>query len=147
MSKPLTLALLACLLTTAGCGDGIKRLAVSGTVLSDGKPVPLAELSFVSGGTEPGPPRPQSGGRVEDGKFSLTREWGPIAGPQIARVVLLEAETPVVDAASALPQTAINYREVASARVDVVIPEGGTKDLVIEFQSTDFKKDRAVNGI
>jgi hypothetical protein len=62
------LLLFVLVVTLAGCGDGRpKRLAVSGQVLIDGKPLTYGHIRFVPKGARP------SGGRLDDqGRFTLS---------------------------------------------------------------------------
>ena len=58
----------AFLLLAAGCGDGRPaRVAVSGQVLIDGKPLTVGNVKFVPSGS-----RPSSGRLDESGRFALT---------------------------------------------------------------------------
>ncbi len=60
-----TCPLFLCLLFVLGCGGGIQRQEVSGTVTYDGKPVQRGEVSFVPDDPALAP----EGGVIEDGKF------------------------------------------------------------------------------
>lgn len=60
------LVLATLLALTAGCDTGPKKVAVSGTVTYDGKPVEYGTISF--GPTNGGP---TAGGEINDGKYSV----------------------------------------------------------------------------
>lgn len=83
---PLTaLAMLA--LIVPGCGDGPKRVRVSGTVTFQGKPVPYGNVVF-----EPdkfkGNSGPQGYATIKDGRFDTAIAGGtdPAPGPQIVAI-------------------------------------------------------------
>ena len=68
-------AALACI--AAGCDgpDELGRRAISGTVTLDGKALASGSVTYVP--TESGP---AVGATIEDGRFSIDRESGPIPG-------------------------------------------------------------------
>ncbi|MGP0070046.1 MAG: hypothetical protein ACLQGP_41410 [Isosphaeraceae bacterium] len=75
-------AVVALALVAAGCTDStepppLPRIAVSGTVMLDGKPLPEGRLQFI-------PDQSSSGiitvGEIQDGRFSIDRANGPIPG-------------------------------------------------------------------
>lgn len=124
----------------SGCGgDGFDRLEVAGTVVFDGAPVKLADISFIGTSTEPGTMRPQSFGRIVNGEFKIPRERGPLAGKQTAHIVLLEEVKREFDPSNAEEQAATTFRELGTARAEVEIPPGGTDTLRIELNQDSFK--------
>ena len=73
---------IAVVVITVGCGgltDG--RLQISGEVTFDGQPVADGYVTLSPLGRGP-----SAGGRIQDGKFNIEREKGPMAGKY--RVVL-----------------------------------------------------------
>jgi hypothetical protein len=62
-----------------GCGgDNLRRVAVKGTVTSNGQPKNGVAITFLPAvGLE----APSAGAQVVDGKYELSSEVGPIAGP------------------------------------------------------------------
>ncbi len=71
---------LVSIVATAGCGsgDGLPRVAVSGTVKMAGKDLPDGSISIVP---QEGHSGPAANGSVEDGWFSFSNADGPVAGP------------------------------------------------------------------
>lgn len=70
VGKPIILLFLLCgaQVLGSGCGDGRpKRLAVSGQVLIDGKPLSYGYIRFVPQGA-----RPSGGNLDDDGRFTLS---------------------------------------------------------------------------
>lgn len=69
------LILVACLLPLAGCGKGVQRQGVSGSVTLDGKPIAKGTILFtpLAGG-------PSAGGDIVAGRYELTEERGPGLG-------------------------------------------------------------------
>ena len=76
------------LFAITGCGaadegDGLAREAVSGTVTLGGKPLDGASIHFLP--TSPGTPGGSSG-EIKDGKFSIPKERGPVAGAYTVKI-------------------------------------------------------------
>ena len=68
LATRLLIALLLCIPTVVGCGDGRpQRLSVSGRVLIDGEPLTHGFVRFVPKGA-----RPSTGKLDSEGKFTLT---------------------------------------------------------------------------
>lgn len=72
--------LLVILSVALGCssGDGLKRAQVKGEVKVDGLPLEEGSINFFPAGTAEGP---SAGGVIEQGKYDLPRERGPVVGP------------------------------------------------------------------
>lgn len=71
-----------------GCGEpGLQRVAVSGVVSLEGKPVDNATIIFTPDGVGLA-----AAASIENGKFSLTDEDGPTAGSHTVRINPNEAE-------------------------------------------------------
>lgn len=70
-----------CLVLT-GCNTrnytGDQRYSLSGTVTVDGQPMDVGRISFLP---KSGDSQRVSGGPILDGKYSVTEEMGPNAGP------------------------------------------------------------------
>ena len=78
--SPRGIGLVVTTLAAVGCGgatsDGLPREPISGEVTLDGRPLEAGEITFVPDGFEGLP----IGAQVEDGRFSVPREDGPIPG-------------------------------------------------------------------
>lgn len=59
-----------------GSGDELPRVAVSGSVTLDDKPLPNGYVQF----QPTGPDGVAAGGTITDGKYTIAREQGPVAG-------------------------------------------------------------------
>lgn len=83
-----SLALAALALSLAGCGNGLNRQAVSGTVTYKGKPIVRGTVTFapVEGGAAP----VHVSAPIEDGKFSVPKEAGPVPGKYVVRFEAFE---------------------------------------------------------
>jgi hypothetical protein len=80
LTRFMTLAAVAAL--AAGCGNKLERQAVSGTVTYKGKPITRGTVTFApAGGAGP----TQVSAPIEDGKFSIAKDAGPIAGKYVVR--------------------------------------------------------------
>lgn len=140
MSTKFAVFITLMVMTFSGCGgDGFTRLPVAGTVLMDGVAVPLADLSFIGPTGGPGGERPQSFGRIVNGKFSIPRERGPIAGPQRVHVVFLEEIKREFDPSNSEEQPQTAFRELGNARAEIDIPAQGTDSLRIELTKDSQK--------
>ena len=64
-------------LLLAGCGDGLSRAQVMGTVTLDGEPVQNGVISFTPIGSTRGP---STSTTIKDGHYDLGRHEGPIVG-------------------------------------------------------------------
>ena len=79
----LTAAAIFAVLALGGCGDKMKRCAVSGTVTVDGQPVQMGAITFhPMEGTQ----SPTSGGTIENGAFSIEKKAGPAPGKYKAQL-------------------------------------------------------------
>lgn len=77
----LTVALCG-LASLTGCGgstSGPQRASVHGTVKLDGVPIVQGTIGFVPTDPKGGP---TSGGRIENGQYSVAADAGPVLGPQ-----------------------------------------------------------------
>lgn len=71
------LALLAASVAGCGGGDGLERVAVSGSVTIGGEPVPNGVVRFKpAAGTE----GPMANTMISDGQYNIPGDQGPIAG-------------------------------------------------------------------
>lgn len=82
-----SLALLAVCLIAIGCGESKdprgNRVAVSGQVLIDGKPLSAATIIFVC---DQGNGKLRAAGTVENGQFKIEQPEGPLPGPATVEV-------------------------------------------------------------
>lgn len=128
--------MLICLLAL-GCSSEPKRVAVSGTVTLDGKPVSNCIVVLQSDSSEFGA---GATAIVKDGAFSLTRKTGPIPGKYF---VLVHEEQPDLEEyeerRQADPKNALNkpfvpnrYRVRSDLEVTVT---ASAEPLVIELTS------------
>ncbi|MDB5307394.1 MAG: hypothetical protein JWO38_1596 [Gemmataceae bacterium] len=77
------LSLLAAVLApVAGCGDGLKRQGVSGTVSYKGKAIVKGTVTFAP--TQPGGAT-QVTAAIEDGQFSIPQDKGLVPGKYVLR--------------------------------------------------------------
>lgn len=138
LTKPAALLLLM-FISLGGCGRGdhVPRVPLSGTVTVDGVAIPLAEISFVSLPDDVSSVRPQSVSRVEDGLFEFRKEQGPVAGSQLARIVVLKEVATEPDPSSEAPQPASRFEEVGRYSVTVDVPEHGSSSFEINATSKD----------
>ena len=89
LKASICLALVAASLAVAGCGPKISRCVLSGSVTSDGEPVPTGTVLFVP--ENPDPKLQVSGGSADivDGKYTLTPETGLVPGKYKVQVIAL----------------------------------------------------------
>lgn len=83
MSAIRFLAMLA-LIVAAGCGSGDRRerVAVSGTVTHEGKPIEDGRIVF-----EPAAPKlPMAGAPISEGNYQIEKSNGPGPGPYTVRI-------------------------------------------------------------
>ena len=67
---------LGCCVVMCGCNhDG--RQSLEGTVTLDGQPLPAGDITFFP---VPGTPGPTAGGKIVEGRFSISAEGGTMAG-------------------------------------------------------------------
>lgn len=137
-TKTTTMGLITLLCTLAlGCSSEPKRVAISGTVNLDGKPVSNCVLVLQSDSSEFG-----SGATaiVQDGIFSMTQETGPIPGKYF---VLLQEDQPDLEEyeerKKATPKNALNKRFIPDhyrSRSDLYVTVSASGDpLAIELTS------------
>lgn len=137
-TKTTTMGLITLLCTLAlGCSSEPKRVAISGTVNLDGKPVSNCVLVLQSDSNEFG-----SGAAaiVQDGIFSMTHETGPIPGKYF---VLLQEDQPDLEEyeerKKATPKNALNKRFIPDhyrSRSDLYVTVSASGDpLAIELTS------------
>ena len=88
--------LAAAMVALAGCGgsiDGLPREAVSGTVTLDGQPLAAGAIQFFPE-TKAGGVAVSGGSPVEDGEFSITRDYGLVPGSYKVAINAAEPESP-----------------------------------------------------
>lgn len=84
--RSLTLAALT-LPLAAGCSNGLNRQAVSGTVTYKGKPIVRGTVTFAPA---EGSGQVHVSAPIEDGKFSIAKEAGPLPGKYVVRFEAFE---------------------------------------------------------
>jgi hypothetical protein len=101
----LTAALLAQAMAAGGCTgdsneptDTLPRVAVSGTITFDGKPLPEGKIQFQPVGSDG--PAVIAVGAVQDGTFSIDRPSGPTPGKYR---VMISSQAPVKFSGGAEP--------------------------------------------
>ncbi|MDB5338247.1 MAG: hypothetical protein JWN70_3866 [Planctomycetaceae bacterium] len=78
------LFLIAVMLLSCGCGgDNVRKTAVKGEVLLDGKPVPQGRITFEPTGGTTGP---ASGASIKNGAFEISAENGVTVGKNLVRI-------------------------------------------------------------
>lgn len=135
-SKPIGLIVSLCILAL-GCSAEPKRVAVSGTVNLDGKPVTNCVLVLQSDSSELGA---GATAVVQEGKFSMSSEIGPIPGTYF---VLVQETQPDLEEyeerKKANPKNALNKKFVPDryrSRSDLQVAVSASGDpLVIELFS------------
>lgn len=110
MPRNLVLMLLPALsalsiLVGCGSGDGLPRVAVSGTVKMGEDDLPAGSVSIVPNEEHKGP---AANGTISDGMFSFSELDGPIAGPHVVTITF----TPTKDE---LIRMRIDGREVQTS--------------------------------
>jgi hypothetical protein len=79
----IVLILGAVLISGCGGGDGLERVALSGSVTLNGEPVPNGVVRFApAAGTE----GPMASAMITDGRYQVPRDVGPVAGNYEARI-------------------------------------------------------------
>ena len=129
------LTLTAPLALAIGCGDANGRQRISGQVTLDGQPLPNGSVSLRPIGTGP-----LAVGRIEDGKFILGSDKGPLPG---AYLIEIESQQKTGNQVALVDNPSIkideteqvippNYNERSELRIDVK-PDGGNH---FEFELT-----------
>ena len=97
-------------LAMAGCGgtDGPRRVAVTGTVIRDGKPVDVGSVAILP---DEGHSGPAATGAVEDGEFEFDSSTGPMPGPHVVviRSMIPKDELMRLQAAGEEPKMSWEY--------------------------------------
>jgi len=79
------------LLVLAGCGSGVSRYDLQGSVTYQGKPVPAGEVTF-SPDTSKGNSGPGAFARIKDGKYQTEDDMGIVGGPHVVRILGLDGK-------------------------------------------------------
>ena len=122
-----------------GCGGepAVKRVAVSGTVNLDGAPLPEGSIEFFPIAPTIGP---RAAGQIKDGKFSLNKQIGPVAGTHRVEIYVdqhIAMEEPEVAAAlpgHSLPPNPVDEKFNTKSELKETISDGATP-LKYEVQS------------
>lgn len=85
----------------SGCGEaGPERLAASGEVTLDGKPLETGSIAFLpAAGTE----APSVGGTIENGRYELPAEKGALVGKYNVRITSMQKTGKQIEAGSPEP--------------------------------------------
>jgi hypothetical protein len=75
--RTILLAAAFCLVLAVGCGGDSRRQGIEGTVILDGKPLAVGQITFVP---QPGSSGPTAGAEIADGRFSIAPKGGTFAG-------------------------------------------------------------------
>lgn len=90
---------------SGGCGGGVARYDVSGTVTYDGQPVERGEISLVPDD----PAQAPEGGTIESGRFRLQATAGP-------KTVQIRGSRPLPPERQDNPQMGLLYEDYIPAR-------------------------------
>ncbi len=82
-------ALVVSTLAFSGCGSKISRCVLSGTVTTDGEPVPVGTVLFIPENPDPKLQVAGSSADIIDGKYVLSRETGLVPGKYKVQVISL----------------------------------------------------------
>lgn len=97
------LALLAASVAGCGGGDGLERVAVSGSVTIGGEPVPNGVVRFKpAAGTE----GPMANTMITDGQYNIPGDQGPVAGNYEVQVQAYEDPSAAAPTSTARPAVA-----------------------------------------
>lgn len=83
------LLLVAATLAFVGCGPKISRCVLSGTVTTDGEPVPVGTVLFIPENPDPKLQVAGSSADIVDGKYQLSPETGLVPGKYKVQVISL----------------------------------------------------------
>ena len=83
------LLFVAATLVFAGCGSKISRCVLSGTVTTDGEPVPVGTVLFIPQDADPKLQVTGSSADIVDGKYTLTSDTGLVPGKYKVQVISL----------------------------------------------------------
>jgi hypothetical protein len=91
--------------SSAGCGGGVPRYDVSGTVSFDGQPVERGEVSLIPDD----PAQPPEGGLIESGRFRFQATAGP-------KTVQIRGSRPLPPERQDNPDMGLLYEDFIPAR-------------------------------
>ncbi len=83
------LALVVATLAFAGCGSKVSRCVLSGTVTTDGEPVPVGTVLFIPENPDPKLQVTGASADIVDGKYQLAPEVGLVPGKYKVQVISL----------------------------------------------------------
>ena len=124
------------LLVLAGCSSN-NRVAVSGDVTLDGKPLDGGAISFRPA---PGNASSSSGGQIRQGRFQLTADRGLAPGKYLVTVQAFQPTGRTIkdgQSGQMVPEQAeVKYREVG--KLEAVVAASGTNQF--QFQLTSITR-------
>jgi hypothetical protein len=124
----------------AGSGDDLDREAVSGTVMLDGEPLVGGAIQFFPA-TNAGGVAVGGGSPVENGRFSIAREYGLVPGSYKVAINAAEPETAGAKTKGAARKGRVQVRDLIPARYNsettlkAEIDKGGTSSLTFDLES------------
>lgn len=121
-------------LATLGCGtgggDSLDRIAVHGTVLLDGQPLPTGTIRFIPAGSTHGP---KTAFAITQGRFQASAGSGPCVGSHRVEIELTNDERYAHDDEQALDRLAAQrVRLVERAGLPAIYNERSTLTATIE---------------
>ncbi len=123
------------ILAAAGCGDGLRRVAIEGKLTAKGQPLPGASVQFIPMGTTKG--EGGMGRSDQDGKFTLIGSRGGAAGVvpgeykvRVSRLVArdgtpLPADAKQADHPGARESVPAPYSALGATPLKVTVPDEG----------------------
>lgn len=113
-----------------GCGGNYGgRTSISGTVKFDGKPVEKGSIAFIPAEGVKGP---STGGLIQDGKYNIAADQGPMVGKHRVEIIATRA-TAAVEVKAASAATAGPSAGGKVAGVESYIPEQFNKKSTLSY--------------
>lgn len=127
------LCLVAAFSVIVGCsgGDSFDRVPIAGTVTCEGVDNPSG--SIIGSSATPGTEAPNISAPLTDGKFSIPKDQGPIAGAYKIDIGIATAE----DVGGSAPEGETETGPEVMYQKTIDIPAGGSDSLTIELTAAD----------
>ena len=135
--------LAAAMVALAGCGgsiDGLPREAVAGTVTLDGQPLAAGAIQFFPA-TKAGGVAVSAGSPVEDGQFSIARDYGLVPGTYKVAINAAESENGDSKTKGQKRKKSASSKDIIPAKYNTQtiltaeIEKGGSAGLKFDLQS------------